>query len=123
MDRNTTHGAPSWLEYMGPDTASARKFYEDVLGWSVNDMPMGDGTNYPVISIGEEGVGGFNPRPAPRAGWVGYITVDDVDGRFKKAVAAGATPIMEPFDAPGVGRMAHLADPSGAPIAFITYAG
>lgn len=122
MDRNTTHGAPSWVEYNGKDPEGMRKFYTDVLGWSVTDMPMADGSSYAYIGIGEQGVGGFSPRPMEQSGWIVYLTVDDVDARFKKAVDAGATAMMEPFDAPGVGRMCHLMDPTGAPIAFIKYA-
>lgn len=122
MDRNKTHGAPSWLEYNGKDPAVARKFYTEVLGWTVNDMPMGDGGNYPVITFGEEGVGGFSPQPQEPSGWLTYITVDDVDARFKKAIDAGAKTILEPFDGPGVGRMCRIEDPSGALLAFIKYA-
>ena len=54
-------------------------------------------------------------------GWLAYITVDDVDARVKKAKAAGATVISEAMTAPGVGRMAIIADPFGARIAFIDY--
>ncbi|WP_417308865.1 VOC family protein [Devosia sp.] len=122
MNRNITHGAPSWFEYVGPNPAEARKFYTDVLDWSVADMPMADGSSYGRLEVADEPVGGFSPNPAPRAGWIGYITVDDVDTRFRRAVEHGAKPLVEPFDAPGVGRMCHLTDPSGAAIAFITYA-
>lgn len=122
MDSQKTHGAPSWIEFAGPDTKAARSFYESVLDWAVNEMPMADGGNYPAILVGEQPVGGFSPNPAPQAGWMVYITVDDVDARFEKAKAAGATAITEPFDAPGVGRMCHIVDPMGAPIAFIKYA-
>ncbi|HUV32696.1 MAG TPA: VOC family protein [Devosiaceae bacterium] len=122
MDPNNTHGAPSWIEYSGPDAGKSRKFYEDVLDWSIKDMPMGDGSNYAAIALGEKTIGGFNPRPAPGGGWTVYITVDDVDKRFKKAIAAGAKAAGEPMDVPGVGRMAHIVDPSGAPLAFIRYA-
>lgn len=54
-------------------------------------------------------------------GWLTYVTVDDVDARVKKAKAAGATVVSEAMTAPGVGRMATIADPFGARIAFIDY--
>jgi uncharacterized protein len=46
--------------------------------------------------------------------------VDDVDARLRRAVAAGATALREPFDIPGVGRIAILRDAAGAVIGFIT---
>lgn len=117
----TTHGAPSWIEHHGTNPSEARKFYQTVLGWQVNDLPMKDGTSYPGIMIGEEPVGGISPRPESSSGWLLYLTVDDVDGRYAKAVDAGAEGISEPASIPGVGRMATIRDPFGASIAFITY--
>lgn len=117
---NTTHGAPSWLQHSSKDPAAARKFYEAVLGWSVSEMPMKDGSNYPAIVVGGAPVGGFSPMLGD-GGWLTYITVDDVDARVKKAKAAGATIVSKPMTAPGVGRMATIADPFGARLAFIDY--
>ncbi len=116
-----THGAPSWIQHMGGDPAAARKFYETTLGWNVADMPMSDGSAYSGIMIGETAVGGFLPQPVPQGAWMIYITVDDVDSRFNKAVENGATGVSEPADFPGVGRMATITDPYGATISLITY--
>lgn len=122
MDKFTTHGAPSWSEYNGTDAKAARSFYTKVLGWKIDEMPMGDGSTYHTVKIGEDSVGGFSPTAMPASGWVTYFTCDDVDARYKKAVEAGAKTMAEPFDVPGVGRMCHLFDPTGAVFALITYA-
>ncbi len=119
-DPNTTHGAPSWLAHSSGDPTAARKFYETVLGWSVSEMPMKDGSNYPAILVGDKPVGGFALQPGD-GGWLTYVTVDDVDARMEKATAEGATVVAEPMTAPGVGRIATIADPFGARLAFIDY--
>ena len=49
-----------------------------------------------------------------------YLAVDNVDARLKKAVAAGAEICREPFDVPGVGRIAILKEPGGAMIGWMT---
>lgn len=116
-----THGAFSWVEFQGPDAGAARSFYEKVLGWSVTDMPMQDGSTYPGILIGDQPVGGFSPRPAASGSWLAYITVDDVDARARAAVEAGGQLLSEPMTAPGVGRIAVVQDPFGAAVAFMTY--
>jgi uncharacterized protein len=119
-ERNSTHGAASWLQHSSSDPLAARKFYETVLGWTVSEMPMKDGSNYPAIVVGGAPVGGFSPMPGD-GGWLTYITVDDVDARVEKARTAGATIVVEAMTAPGVGRMATIADPFGARLAFIDY--
>lgn len=115
-----THGAPSWIEHRGGDPAAARKFYENVLGWEVKDMPMQDGSSYPVISVGDNPVGGFFPQPM-EGGWMLFLTVDDVDARYAKALDAGASSVTEPASMPGVGRMATIRDPQGGTVSLITY--
>ena len=52
--------------------------------------------------------------------WMAYIAVDDVDKRVAKAKKAGATIVREPFDVPGVGRIAILKQPGGAGIGWMT---
>ena len=44
----------------------------------------------------------------------------NVDARLNKAVAGGAKICKDPFDIPGVGRMAVLAEPGGAVVAWMT---
>jgi len=46
-----------------------------------------------------------------------------VDGRLKKATAAGGKAMREPFDIPGVSRIAILMDSRSAAIGLITPAG
>ena len=89
----TTHGAPSWIAHQGPDPAAARRFYERVIEWRVEDLPMQDGSAYPGILVGDRPAGGFDPRPHPDGGWLVYVTVDDVARRFAVAIDAGATSV------------------------------
>jgi predicted enzyme related to lactoylglutathione lyase len=52
--------------------------------------------------------------------WLPYLAVDDVDARLKAAKAAGAVVLREPFEVPGVGRIAIIQDPGGAAIGWMT---
>lgn len=117
----TTPGAAGWIEFSGPDTATAKKFYSDIIGWTLADMPMKDGHSYPGIMVGDGPIGGFSPVPAESGSWTIYVTVDDVDGRTDRARKAGAKIVQEPTDLAGVGRMSRIVDPQGAMIALITY--
>lgn len=120
-----THGTFFWNELGTHDVERAKRFYAETLGWSFEAMPMPDRTYWIVKSGDQEMVAGIFDLSGPEyekvpEHWMGYIAVDDIDARLKKAVAAGATIIRPPFDIPGVGRMAILNEPRGAMIAWMT---
>ncbi len=46
--------------------------------------------------------------------WNVYFNVESVDDTAAKVVELGGKVVAPPFDVPGVGRMAVLADPQGA---------
>jgi PhnB protein len=54
------------------------------------------------------GVGAREPFPAFL-----YVYVDDVDARYRRALAAGATSVEEPVDTPYGDRRAMVHDPFG----------
>jgi predicted enzyme related to lactoylglutathione lyase len=59
------------------------------------------------------------PKEIPEH-WLSYLSVDDIDKRVEKAKKAGATIMREPFDVPGVGRIAILKEPGGAVLGWMT---
>jgi predicted enzyme related to lactoylglutathione lyase len=118
------HGAFSWCELMTPDVASAKRFYGELFGWEMLDMPMEDMT-YTVLKAAGGPVGGILPTPKAAAGmpphWGIYVTVEDVDATALRAVALGGKICMGPQDIPNVGRFCVIQDPSGAVLHAITY--
>jgi predicted enzyme related to lactoylglutathione lyase len=125
-NRFETPGDFSWTELMTRDIEGAKKFYGEVLGWEMEDMPMGEGQPYTVLKAGGAGVGGIMPMPesVPQhvpPHWAAYVTVEDVDATAKKAEQSGATVIVPPTDIPNVGRFCTFQDPQGAVLSVITY--
>ncbi|MDU8946632.1 VOC family protein [Ovoidimarina sediminis] len=114
-------GNPGWIGYSGPDQAKAQGFYRDVLGWSLEEMPMQDGSSYTVIKVGDTAVGGFSSMPEAAGAWTIFVTVPDVDAAVAAAESADGRVLQPAMDMPGVGRMATLSDPDGARFAVITY--
>jgi len=119
-----THGTFYWNELMTHDAEAAKRFYGSTLGWTFDAMPMPDGT-YWIAKKGERPVGGIFPMSGPHFErvpdhWMPYVAVDDVDARLKKATAAGASVMRDPFEVPGVGRIVILKDPSGAVLGWMT---
>jgi uncharacterized protein len=112
------HGDFIWYELMTSDADGAREFYSAVVGWDIegkSDAPM----DYRMISASDGPVAGLMPLTAEmqsggaRSCWMGYVLVDDVDASAEAVKAAGGSIHMEPWDIPGIGRMAYVADPQG----------
>lgn len=124
-NRFETHGDFSWSELCSRDMEGSKKFYKELLGWEMEEMPMPEGA-YTVLKAGGEAVGGMMPMPASVPAmvpthWATYVTVSDVDAVAKKAQELGATMIVPPMDIPNVGRFSTFQDPQGAVINVIQY--
>lgn len=121
----TPHGHFNWNELRTRNADAAMKFYSETIGWTFEPIKTTGGPSYWVAYMNGQPVGGLFPLTDPRfdgvpESWMSFLSVDDVDARVKKAVAAGAKLVMPIFDVPDVGRIAMLLEPSGAGIGWIT---
>lgn len=109
-----------WYELLTADPAAAMRFYGEVVGLTTQAWP--DSAMEYTLWITPSGppVGGVMalPEPMKQAGapphWSGVVKVADCDAVVAKATATGGAVLAGPFDIPGVGRYATLADPQGA---------
>ena len=104
----------TWAESGSTDLAKARAFYEEALDWTAEEMDMGPGGKYIVFSAGDTQVAGLMQSPMPMSYWAIYFSTDDCKGVTAKALAAGATAMMDSDVFPGVGTISVLTDPQGA---------
>lgn len=114
------HGTPIWYELLTNDPSGATAFYDAVVGWTISDRSDAPGMDYRMIACSDGGhVGGLMPLTpdmtagGARPGWLFYIGVDDVDATAAKIAEHGGQIHMAPFDIPGAGRAALVADPQG----------
>lgn len=117
-------GLPIWYELMTADLAKAAPFYRAVGGWEIpaEGMAMPNGSTYAQIVRPDGGNLGGVLTLTPgmqdggaRSGWLPYFHVADVDAAVSQAETMGATVQMAPWTIEGVGRLAMIADPQGAP--------
>ena len=116
------HGSFIWYELMTPDPDAAKVFYDAVVGWHIEAQPAGE-MDYRMITIPGAGNAGGVLRltdemqsHGARPVWLGYLGVDDVDAMITAVEHAGGKTLMPANDMPGVGRIAMIADPQGAPL-------
>ena len=110
-----------WYELMTTDLAGAKSFYDAVVGWDLqdhSDFP----NDYRMIgrSDGKFAGGAMQLNQemldhGARPMWLGYILVPDVDASVASIQAEGGQVHLPAFDIPGVGRVAMVTDPQGAP--------
>jgi predicted enzyme related to lactoylglutathione lyase len=115
-------GTPIWYELITADPLASKKFYDHVIGWTIDPEPMSPEMDYRGIGVDGGGmVGGvmrLTDDMAANGGtptWLFYIGVDDVDATVEKVKANGGAVHMPAWDIPGVGRIAMVADPQGIP--------
>jgi len=113
-------GQFSWFELGTSDQAAAKTFYQTLFGWTSTDTPMGPNEIYTVFKLDGRDVGAcYTLRPGQqKAGvpphWMLYVAVANADDTAKRVGALGGSVIVEPFDVMDLGRMAVIADPTGA---------
>jgi predicted enzyme related to lactoylglutathione lyase len=115
-----TPGTFSWTDLTTTDPEGAKKFYGELFGWEIEDMPAGPDMTYSMAKVDGKYVGAMSAQPqqqrdmgAPPT-WNSYVTVQDADAAVERAKELGATAHAPAFDVMDVGRMAVLQDPQGA---------
>ena len=108
------HGVPSWIAGAHPDPEQAVAFYGELLGWQGADTGSPD--PYFVCKLHGRDVAAIGAPLGADAGaaWRTNIWVESADETAARVAAEGGSVVTEPFDLPGVGRSAVLADPAGA---------
>ena len=116
-------GAFIWYELISADPAASKSFYDAVVGWKIDADQVAPGVDYRMIKRSDGGNAGgvltltdemrsHGARPI----WLGYLHVEDVDATVAAIEADGGQVMRASWDQPGVGRLALVADPQGAPL-------
>ena len=114
-------GSFIWYELMTDDVAGAKSFYDKVVGWDVDPNQVAPGVNYRMIKRSDGKMAGgvleldeHMKEGGARPIWIGYLNTDDVDAKVEQIKSDGGCVMMEPWDQPGVGRLAMVTGPEGA---------
>jgi predicted enzyme related to lactoylglutathione lyase len=110
-------GSFCWAELATTDTAAARAFYRDLLGWDFRDP---EASLYTIVRVQGQQAGGIYALTAEQKGqgvpphWLVYFSVTNADQSAAKATALGGKIVAGPSAVEDLGRMAMLEDPTGA---------
>ncbi|MFD1814627.1 VOC family protein [Rhodococcus gannanensis] len=112
-------GVPCWVDLAASDPTVAEDYYTRLLGWEFEAMPDPDGGVYSMAYLRGQpvaAVGGQPPGtpPGTPSHWNTYLAANDVTATTTKVAPAGGQVLMDPADVADAGRMAFVADPTGA---------
>jgi uncharacterized protein len=112
-----TPGTPCWVDLATPDIEASARFYGEVLGWEVPELPTSaEMGGYRRAKKNGKDVAGVMPlmQEGQPPAWSTYVSVADADATAAAVTANGGTEVAEPMDVMDLGRMAVFTDPTGA---------
>ena len=106
-------GTFSRVELFTTDPRDAKRFYGELLGWQTDDASeTATRGGKAVAAITEQPDGQRSAGVPPN--WLSYVTVASADDSAARADELGGEVHAGPFDARDAGRVAVVADPTGA---------
>jgi uncharacterized protein len=114
---NAALGTVAWVDLQTPDLDKARRFYGELLGWSFiadDDPNSGFYTTAQIRGRKVAGLAKLSAQSQFPSAWTIYFAADNADDVARRAKDSGGTVLMPPMDVMEHGRMAILADPTGA---------
>ena len=122
------HGEICWRELTTHNLETAAGFYRDLFGWKIEQSRLSP-MEYQEIHADDRAVGGMMQinegwgedwQKIPAA-WTSYVAVDDIAESIEKIKKFGGSICIEPFDAPGVGKLAYILDPRGIHFSIVQF--
>jgi len=112
-------GVPCWIETWHPEPGPAVSFYTGLFGWQAeNTLPADADRTFHVCKLRGRDVAAIG-SPLPEAApptpvWTTYVQVESAEETAAKASEAGGSVPVGPVESLDRGRLAFVADPSGA---------
>ena len=104
-----------WFDLRSKDAAQSRAFHEDLLGWEVTEVPIGNGSLSMIGS--DEPWASLIADGGDHVGWFPYVQVDDLNAATAKAEELGAT-VLQPATEGPAGTYTPIREPGGAVFAL-----
>ncbi len=117
MGQRTSYppGTFCWTDLATSDAPAATAFYTELFGWRTGALPGAAAGDYTLLLVGDARVAALYPvGESQHPAWLSYVSVVDVDATAARARALGGSVVRETADIATSGRMALLADPTGA---------
>ena len=108
------------IEIPSSDNDAAKDFYSTLLGWQIQEVPMGEGSTYVIFNTGVDMAVALSPvdENIKPGDVILYFHSDDLDADIARAGELGGEVILPRQDIPGFGALGIFKDPTGNRVAF-----
>lgn len=109
-----------WVDLATTNAPGSKRFYTELMGWTAEDSPMGDGMVYTIMQKGGKNVCGLyemdseTKQQGTPPHWASYLSVESADQGADRVREFGGTVVMPTMDVMDLGRMVVAQDPTGA---------
>jgi predicted enzyme related to lactoylglutathione lyase len=114
-----------WSSLLTHDLDHETAFYQTVFGYEVFDLESTDGAEHVILSTDDFARASVNAFPADSAHrhphWLNFVRVADAADAATKAVSLGGSVLVAPRVDRHGGKIAVIADPSGAPFGVMEW--
>jgi uncharacterized protein len=114
-----------WSSLITRDPDSEAAFYQAIFDYEVFDLPANPGTEHLMLAVDDYSRASVNslPTSSPKAHphWLSYIRVMDADQMTAKLVSLGGRVLVAPRVDRHGGKVAVVADPTGAPFGLLEW--
>lgn len=112
-----------WFDLTVDNAEEVRDFYEEVIGWKPEPVPMGryDDFNMTLPDSGDPAAGICHRRGANEdlpPVWMVYVTVADIRASVHACTQRGGSAVTPIKHMPGHGHYCVIKDPAGAVLAL-----
>jgi uncharacterized protein len=103
------------------DKQRAMRFYREILGWQLTEMPQMDYVMAQTVAVDDKQMpkeagainGGLLQRPKEAPATMVYLDVPSVDDALKKVQTSGGAVVTPKTPIPGMGAFARIKDTEG----------
>lgn len=121
-DSAAPQGHIAWLDLTVPDAAPVRDFYQEVIGWTVEDVEINEAgeryVDYTMLGGDGKPAAGVCHARGPNAdmpnSWMIYLPVGDLDESLRRVNEEGGKVLKDATSPDGSFRFAVIQDPVGA---------
>jgi len=117
VDGELKVGTWFWREMWTGKPQQAKRFYSEIAGYEIEDLPAGDRAYAVFKAGGRLRAGIVHAPPEVKPLWLPYVRVEDANAVADRAASLGARVVMRNE------RSAILVDPGGAPFGIQVWSG
>ncbi len=115
VDKEPVNFSWLWHEYLSKDSKLALKFYQELIGYESESIPVREDYSYHLLTMSGKRRAGMSQVPweGVKPNWLVYVLVEEVQPVVDRVISLGGEVLLAPNAELRKGSVALVSDPSG----------